>query len=105
MKDVVLSFENEALLFGLLDLDISAHRQVDDRRCDVPRMNGVINKRSSFSGAHVGRRFIHRGNGHAWIWVSTLVPPERKHNGESDELSLIHISEPTRLLSISYAVF
>src|SRR5674536_388657 len=27
------------------------------------------------------------------------------HDGDADRLSLIHISEPTRLLSISYAVF
>src|SRR5678815_6087713 len=36
----------------------------------------------------------------AWaIWATTRL------GGDAEPLSLIHISEPTRLLSISYAVF
>src|SRR5678816_2356504 len=34
-----------------------------------------------------------------------LVAPRARRKGEWVKLSLIHISEPTRLLSISYAVF
>src|SRR5678816_4634005 len=34
-----------------------------------------------------------------------LHPPHRLDLAGVDDLSLIHISEPTRLLSISYAVF
>src|SRR5678816_1016494 len=37
--------------------------------------------------------------------VNSLVKISTLKNCEDDDLSLIHISEPTRLLSISYAVF
>eukprot|EP00658_Telonema_sp_P-2_P032272 TRINITY_DN2393_c0_g1_i1.p1 TRINITY_DN2393_c0_g1~~TRINITY_DN2393_c0_g1_i1.p1 ORF type:complete len:118 (+),score=23.20 TRINITY_DN2393_c0_g1_i1:313-666(+) len=48
-----------------------------------------------------------------WWWCgvchavnhSLSLPVSKAHNGEEPLLSLIHISEPTRLLSISYAVF
>src|SRR5678815_5050174 len=43
------------------------------------------------------------------IWLDgrdmTGVPPEKRNVHTVLSLSLIHISEPTRLLSISYAVF
>src|SRR5678816_4661625 len=42
-----------------------------------------------------------------WMTSKTLAGPEWKNPRYRDQhsLSLIHISEPTRLLSISYAVF
>src|SRR5678816_141751 len=57
----------------------------------------------------------YRWDGTAWIFVAptaVLYEDEDLHGefathfvGPTWELSLIHISEPTRLLSISYAVF
>src|SRR5678816_2937698 len=41
-----------------------------------------------------------------WVWKVTVLPKGGDFTETvTDDLSLIHISEPTRLLSISYAVF
>ena len=85
VKDVVPLGEEQNLLGGFFDFDVTANRQIDHGRGDVTGMNGVIEQSPGLGWRNAGRRFVHRRHGHTGLGIATLVAPEDPHAGERDQ--------------------
>src|SRR5438046_5515986 len=85
MKQVIFVGEEKYLLRRLFDLDISAHGQIDDGRCNIARMNAVVEQSARLSRRDSGRRLVHGSYGESRVRVASLVPPQGEHPAESDQ--------------------
>jgi hypothetical protein len=85
VEDVVFVVEEETFVVGLFDFEETAHGKIDDGRCNIARMNAILEQGSGLGGGDIGRRLIHGRDGNAGIGVAAGEPPQTEHYDERDE--------------------
>src|SRR5271168_768986 len=82
MKNVILMVKDKPLVVRLFNLDETAHGKIDDGRCNIARMNAIIQQSPRLRWRNPRWRFIHRRYGHSRIRIAPRVPPQHEHHNE-----------------------
>jgi len=85
VKNVVLVMEDEAFVVGLFDFEKTAHGKIDDGRCNVARMNAILEQSSGLGRGNAGWGLIHGRYGNAGVGIAAGEPPQTEHDDECDE--------------------
>src|SRR5712672_2841206 len=82
-EGVVLFLKHHQLRDLLLaNLDVSAHRKIDEDRRDVAPISAVIDQRPYLRRSHAFGRFVHGSYRFSRLRISSSRPPQEEHHDE-----------------------